>query len=521
MSKFPYDPLNHCVYLRDGQFDGPNGLPQIMAAFRASGDKTLVVHFHGGLVDRAAGQKAADELFALSYSESAFPVFFIWESGLREMLRQTLPEIVKNTLFQVLLEQISRFAVGKIEQVERAGALGGVARGPVGPLVPRELLEVKRELRDAQRAATPAFNGKNPDVLAPTDGLTKEEEAAFTKALTDDGRFVDEATAITTSLAPPRLATALRGGAAPIESNTPQLLAPDLKQELERQLAPVSATDSAARAGISLSVLLTLAGRGLKILKNVVARFANKTHHGVQATIIEEILRDVFLGKAGRMIWKEMKDDTLDAFGSDAARFGGTAFLQELKKLEASGAAPQQIVLVGHSTGAVYICHFLKAASAQVPGMKFRVIFLAPACDFALLRDTLQNYGAQIENLRVFGMQDSVETAEFLLEIDELKSLPLLQKLYPGSLLYFVSGVLEDKPDWPLVGMERYYSGAAPYDTPEVLAVRQRLTATPNSFVWSVAGGGNGLSSGSKKHGDFDNDPATLQSLAHLLKNGF
>ena len=41
--------------------------------------------------------------------------------------------------------------------------------------------------------------------------------------------------------------------------------------------------------------------------------------------------------------------------------------------------------------------------------------------------------------------------------------------------------------------------------------------------VWSVTavGSGSGLHSTSQKHGDFDNDVATVESLKHILDQGY
>jgi hypothetical protein len=104
-------------------------------------------------------------------------------------------------------------------------------------------------------------------------------------------------------------------------------------------------------------------------------------------------------------------------------------------------------------------------------------------------------------------MLDEVERADVLVPL-----------VYPHSLLYLVSGIFEDEPDTPIVGMQRYYSREAPYDTPEVLSCVDYLLASPKRTVWSVVN--NGLSSSAQKHGDFDNDVPTLESLRYIIANG-
>ena len=79
--------------------------------------------------------------------------------------------------------------------------------------------------------------------------------------------------------------------------------------------------------------------------------------------------------------------------------------------------------------------------------------------------------------------------------------------------------------DEPLVGMERYVTTIPPFDAlafADVETVRAFLTAAgANRAVWSDASLGAGMNSTSHTHGDFDNDPTTLDSVAHILRQGF
>lgn len=117
-------------------------------------------------------------------------------------------------------------------------------------------------------------------------------------------------------------------------------------------------------------------------------------------------------------------------------------------------------------------------------------------------------------------MSDDLESDDVLVPI-----------LYTRSLLYFVSGVLEghledevwkDDIDAPIVGMQRYINDQTVFDLngfPEVEQVRQFLQGVPGSEVWSESSAGNGLNSMSRKHGDFDNDKATIESVAWIIKH--
>jgi Putative serine esterase (DUF676) len=102
-----------------------------------------------------------------------------------------------------------------------------------------------------------------------------------------------------------------------------------------------------------------------------------------RCTIVEEILRALYLGNFGSAIWEEMKKETQDAFSADSNIFGGPAVIEEICQLvqEKPGT---KISLVGHSTGGVYIGNFLvhvdQALRAQGDTTtQFDVILLAPA----------------------------------------------------------------------------------------------------------------------------------------------
>ena len=97
----------------------------------------------------------------------------------------------------------------------------------------------------------------------------------------------------------------------------------------------------------------------------------------------------------------------------------------------------------------------------------------------------------------------------------------LLGQLYPRSLLYFISGVLEKDPDVPILGMQRFLSGTRPFDAPALKQIDDFLeSAGSDRLVLSVtpAGVPVGLRSGSRRHVDFDDDLPTLESLKEMIR---
>lgn len=271
--------------------------------------------------------------------------------------------------------------------------------------------------------------------------------------------------------------------------------------------------------------MFTIAKVALFIARVVIAvvnRFRHGRAHGVYTTIVEEILAHAYVDKIGGIIWGQMKKDTADAF-SDAQLAGGTALLEEIaQQQKAAGKSFERIVLIGHSTGAVYICNLIDRAASVLPDAKFDVIFLAPAVTHTRFAQTLAKHATRIGKYRQFGMHDPVESADTLVPI-----------VYLRSLLYFVSGVVEfdadgkkRAPDTPLVGMDRFLLDVetfGPAAFPDIAAVAKFYTERPGSLCWSLTADDATMGSISKSstHGDFDNDEDTISSIVRILDQGF
>jgi len=269
----------------------------------------------------------------------------------------------------------------------------------------------------------------------------------------------------------------------------------------------------------ALRSLLKLRARHLvgvaHALHRSATRFATGHSHGVRATLVEEFLRAFFVADFGGQVWYLMKREILDAFDPDENTCGGTAFLAGLKKLWEKGHRPR-IILIAHSGGSLYICHFLANAAKHLPDAKFDVIFLAAAVTVDLFQRTLFTHASRIANFRSFALKDSLEREDKLIPF-----------IYPRSLLYFMSGVCEqedrdanDIGDVPLVGMQRYYTNVRVYQDDDVKAVRSFLQQRKRG-VWSVAASDVGLTSNATTHVGLDDNTLTLASIKHIIMNGF
>lgn len=76
---------NHCIFSISGTVQRTESWmrspSQIVKSIEAARPKTVVLHFHGGLVDTEMGLIEAASLGSNVYRDAAYPIHFIWESG--------------------------------------------------------------------------------------------------------------------------------------------------------------------------------------------------------------------------------------------------------------------------------------------------------------------------------------------------------------------------------------------------------------------------------------------------------
>jgi hypothetical protein len=231
--------------------------------------------------------------------------------------------------------------------------------------------------------------------------------------------------------------------------------------------------------------------------------------HGLHCTLFEEIFRALYFGKIGAQLWRLMKTSTENAFREHAV---GDTMLRYIDGSRKNGAL-KPITLVGHSAGSIFICWLLRHAREHYPELKFDVIFLAPACTMRLFCDTLDLALPSLRSFRCFAMSDELEQADCS-----------VRTIYPRSLLYLVSGLLEDEPDTPILGMQRFYKETKTFPNmrfAQIARMRQLFADDPKRAVWSEQDDGVGTRCGARSHGGFDADVPTLESVKHILQKGF
>ena len=461
----------------------------------------VVLHFHGGLIDDALGFATADRLAPVYEAAGADPVFFVWSSGLLETLRGNLPQILNESVFRTLLNRVTRYATGIVFQQPGQRALGVVAT-PAPRAVSAELAQVRAGQEPYARLTAPA------DVRP----LSETEQTQIAAELSADTELAERTREIVNSVVPApagpvAAARDIIGGRAAAAT----LMSPDVVAEL------------AARAGSGQRALVStalLVRKTVRVVAAVVGRYRQHTDHGLYPTVVEEILREFYVASVGAAIWDAMKRQTADTFAASDEVRAGRYFLDRFAELLATGTRPQ-VTVVGHSAGAVFIGNLLddlarrRAAADDPLPSDFRIrdmVLLAPACTVTQLAPVVRRQAELFDRFRMFTMTDPAERADHLVPF-----------LYPRSLLYFISGVLERGPAKqpavvPIAGMQRWFLDAAS-GGPDSADLRDFLSADPARTVWSPGDGGPGLRAGAGSHTAFDDDSLVLASMADMLRD--
>jgi len=486
---------------RNGHLDsGDRAAFDKMAERLKSGSAPLLVHIHGGLVDAALGVEIAERLSGIG--DTAYKpgsdyeqLYVIWRSGMLETLRTNWPELHKrDRLYRALLGKLLQFIGRKL-----GISPGGILPGP--ETIGLDRLEIERRLASEGMNPFADLDAALTESRPAAESLSDAEfEAELERELLSDSALIAASQDIEAALSPVPESLAISGDATNGRETLLRLekaVVSDLQAETRTALGA---------EGLGLRVLGKLVVYGVKIGNRVWKRFRSGRDHGLHATIVEEILRELYGDYIGSAIWTLMKDDTAQHFQQRL----GTQLLNVLE------AAPERkVVLIGHSAGAIFLCHMLQAWVKQGTQRKVDLVFLAPAVRARLFAETLDEAANVIGSFRMFCLGDERERTDALLG-------ERLGALYPSSLLYIVSGLFEDDEqephvDAPLLGMERFrtWSGGSLGEAEDAAAemVNAFLASHSNAEVFSPSNAGPGLNSDARTHGGIDDDEDTIGSV--------
>lgn len=457
----------------------PEDVDRIFSHLEANQTNNIVLYFHGGLVNAERGMDSAEKFQHMMQDSNIHPISFVWETGPFETISQNIKTIFETKLFQKILEKVLKIG-GGMAGFELPGQRG------FGKL---STAEIQAELLkdnpfgfygvDLNSRSALVDNADESTLL---DEIEMEMQVALDGDPEVDQRLVDNLTDKETELL-------------------------ELNQVLE--------TQKGSRGIFSVFKLVKSAAT---ITFRVIKRVRQGRDHQVYPTIIEEICREILVADAGVWLWGQMKKKAKnmwldDPTGTpDTDQHVGNYLLMKLR--DYCAVHPNaRVDLVGHSAGSIAICEMFRTMASSDLDVRIRhVLFLAPACRCDLFSETIIDNVDRFSTFRMFTMKDQFELDDFCLKV-----------VYPNSLLYLISGILEkDEYDAFILGMQRYHLKNFPYDGEQLLnKIITFLQGNENRSIYSKTDEGalDGLISDSISHSGFNEpDKSTMRSIAYILK---
>jgi len=250
---------------------------------------------------------------------------------------------------------------------------------------------------------------------------------------------------------------------------------------------------------------------------------------------LDDTLEPLARAIGGKALWDEMKENATRATTAVSAapggfvENGGAALVARLLDEWRREDPDVEIHLAGHSAGSILMAPLLQLLTAKgqivggpahgMLGMGGRVeslTFLAPAIAMdGFIQACLPAIESKaVARAALFTLTDAAEQDDHC------------ARIYNKSLLYLVARAFEQQPrNWidrrlrqgtPLAGMARFIEAKTPAD--QALGYERVLKAIDNGRLdWVQAPNdraqGHAAASRAKTHGDFDDDPATVQAL--------
>ena len=472
----------------------------------AEPDAKLLLHLHGGLVDRKSGTEAAKRLSgrgapSFDLRPEWTQVYIIWQTGALEEIRRRWTELAHDdSLYQAVARKLIKFLA------ERLRIPGAVSRSvaDAAPMDDDEILrrlrgegdrrEPFRELEDKVACDDPVSRA----AMAPgkSTGTLLIEFNAFLQA---DPLFQGAVKDLNAAVSPdPASRAAAPAGSIERGEAILERLDDSFNAELGMPTAMVS-VPVVPRGAVSVGALL--AGRALKAAYRCIERFRSHRDHGLHATVVEEVCREFYGDKIGGKIWGWMVDDA-------GLHFSPGGFGQQLLPM-ITEHTPSRMVVTAHSAGSIWATRMLLAMHATGAKSQIDLCLLAPAVRENLFAQMIADTGTLVRRCHMFTMDDRLERRDAVLGHDK-------GYIYPSSLLYLVSGLFETKDgepytDAPILGMQRF-TGVGwldPSETADAAAISAFFSQADKAIHYSPD---SGLTD-ADTHGGFDDNALTLKSV--------
>lgn len=491
-------------------------LDALFSRLAAQEEPRLLLHVHGGLVDQPTARSNAVRLdgadaYGPLLDAGWETTYLIWQTGVFEALRNNLGELADDKLFNRLVQRLLKWVGERV--LDSSSSRGEITDGevreemavpgePFSDRATRDPAEIERKLTEDERARAEA------------EAAPPEPDDLY-RMLDDDVELQAIGRRIEREIEREQEPLASRAGADPEAARSWANLDSRIRAESLRW-GTAEADPSRGFGTILPAVLFGAARAGYRSIK----RFLKQRDHGLYCTIVEELAREVYGDRIGSHIWGLMQGDARDHFRTGGA---GALLLERLATL-AGTKEEMRLLIVGHSAGSILASHLVVGASRLPDNIRLDLVFLAPAVRMDEAARTIAAAGARLANLRIFTMEDSIECQD---DLDNT----IAGKVYPRSLLYLISGILERRrggaayADAPLLGMDRHLRLLPAHrledEEREACGIITRfLDGAPNRIIYSVAEGQDGLCTRAKTHGTFDNDADTLKSIRRIAREG-
>jgi len=218
----------------------------------------------------------------------------------------------------------------------------------------------------------------------------------------------------------------------------------------------------------------------------------------------------------GTYLWSLMKQSAARASQADAKngeQGGAYRFMRRLNQVFADAEANGHLKNVrlhgvGHSAGSIFLSEMVGSGHLSQPFKSLS--FLAPAINVASFGRLVQpvlgdpGKGNRVEHLNVYTMDEQRERADRLAAV------------YSKSLLYLVSNALDGVDNSPILGLQESIRADDALDDQKQGGLFHPDSAHASVF-WSDNSGRFERRTNAKKHGDFDDDESTMNSVAHSI----
>lgn len=486
--------------------DGQDALVSALKARLSKPNARLLLHLHGGLIDEETGKAIAARLSgqganSFNLGSEWSQVYVVWRTGALEVIRNDWLRLVQDDrLYQTLLRKLISYASKNIGANAADGARSSAAVTDLGEDEILQRIVGQADRRDPfadleARLSSIALPGTRTTVFVPRSSGAMALE--FQNQLASDRQFqaatADIDNVVNEGVEGRAAATA---GSRSHGKASLKRLSGNIRKELQPEPRKAGVTRGLISTG---AFLLKHAGF---IAYRVFERFRTGRDHGLHATIVEEVCRELYGDLIGAKIWGLMVHHAGDHFGK---RGFGRTFLDLLGAV----SPPDRFVVTAHSAGSIWASQMLLALAQRQQAARIKLFLLAPAVRQSLFADAIGKAQGLLESCEMFTMTDEYERKD-----------PVLGKdygfIYPSSLLYCVSGMFEEKgieayPDSPILGMLRF--GQTGF-----LDAEEQTAATAIQAFFSHSGHGIVTSptpgvTEALCHGCFDDDSATLKSL--------